>query len=62
MKVENSKYRFNCCDECNKELSTISFDIEIGEFVSIICPECMEKLRMSIDKKWREYMEEIDNF
>ena len=62
MKVENSKYRFYHCNECHGDLSIRSFDIEIGEFVSTICPECMKKLSGLIDEKLGEYMDEIDNF
>ena len=62
MRVEKSQYRPIRCNECHRERNGNLYDVEIGEFVSTICPECMKKLRKLIDKQWREYMEEIDNF
>lgn len=62
MKVVKSQYGPRRCNECHKEDNGNLYDVEIGEFVSTICPECMKKLRKLIDKQWREYMEEIDNF
>lgn len=62
MKVAKSQYGPRYCNECHKESNGNLYDVEIGEFVSTICQECMKKLRKLIDKQWREYMEEIDNF
>ena len=61
MKVINARYKHCYCNECHKRDLGKFFDIQIGEFVSSICPECMEKLRNLLDEKVREYMEEIDN-
>lgn len=62
MKVAKSQYGQRYCNECHKESNGNLYDVEIGEFVSTICTECMKKLRRLIDNEWREYMEEIDNF
>lgn len=62
MKVVKSRYNMRRCNECHNESNRNLYDVEIGEFISTICPECMKKLRKLIDKQWSEYMEEIDNF
>lgn len=49
MEVRKSKYKVNYCNECCKKMDGNKFDIEIGTFVSTICPDCLNKLRKMIN-------------
>ena len=49
MEVRKCKYKINYCDECHKEIDGDKFDIKIGIFASIICPDCFNNLRKMIN-------------
>ena len=49
MEVRKSKYKVNYCNECSKKFDVDKIDIEIGSFVSTICPDCLNKLRKMIN-------------
>lgn len=49
MEVRKCKYKVNYCNECHKKMDGDKFDIEIGIFVSAICPDCLNKFRKMIN-------------
>lgn len=49
MDVRKCKYKVNYCNECHKKMDGDKFDIEIGIFVSAICPDCLNKFRKMIN-------------
>lgn len=49
MEVRKSKYKVNYCNECCKKMGGDKFEIEIGVFITTICPDCLNKLRKMIN-------------